>query len=178
MQESKVALQKQALNRYNDLKNALIDECMAQNFIRVKYNFKQWLKTQSGKDYDENYRPICTCTLDDVEYGSLSSGQQVLADVLTSLSLRKLLNIDIPMFIDDVVLASLIIKKTNGNEFEFIENYKDDGEWQKIYLVTDNDETNHLNIYNVGKTYNKDTYSILNIRKIKDIYTIKDCDVR
>ena len=179
MQESEIIAKKQALNRYNDIKNKLIDECMKNDFVRVRYNFKQWLKTQNGKDYDENYKPICTCTLDDIEYDSLSSGQQVVADILTSLSLRKILGAKIPQFIDDVVLASIIVKKTyNDKEFEFIENYENENGWQKIYLVTDDEEINHLNIYDTNKKYDKNAHSVQNIKTIKDVYTMQDCDIR
>lgn len=175
MEETRIALMKQALNAYNDTKNALIDKCMKENFVRVRYNFKQWLKSQSGKDYEDNYRPICTCTLDDIEYGSLSSGQQVVADILTSLSLRKLLNIDIPQFIDDVVLASLITKQETNGEIKYIADTNID--WQRIYLVTESGED--IKIYNANENYNKNEENVKQkITKINKIYTINDCDIR
>lgn len=116
--------QKQALQKYIQAKVALVNESVNNSFEGVKYNFFHWLAAGNAKDFES----ICEAVLieNGCEYDSLSSGQRVKADLFTNKSLRKILGVKFPQFVDDTVLFGF----KDGN----IEN----NEWQTIYLVTDN----------------------------------------
>jgi hypothetical protein len=95
----------------------MVNQSVNENFVGVKFNFFHFLSATAAKDFEL----ICECTLKGTEYSALSSGEKVYADWLTNNSLRKILNINVPQFIDDVVLSTL--DKTNYD-------------WQRIDLIT------------------------------------------
>ena len=134
VQDAERISKKQALKKYKDAKVELINESINNNFDTVRYLFRHYLGAGAAKEYED----ICTCTLNNVAYEGLSSGQKVKADMFTNNSLRKILNVDIPQFIDDCVLS----------DFEF-----SDKAWQVVYLVTDNSTAPNLTLV-------RDVYSV------------------
>lgn len=122
IQDSQRIEKKNALQKYTKKKVELVNNEVNKNFTGVHYNFFKWNSSSASKDYID----ICEAVLSETgtEYSSLSSGQQVKVDLFTVNSLRKILSLNIPQFVDDCVLS----------DFEH-----NNSEWQTIYLITKND---------------------------------------
>ena len=123
-QDSQRITKKLALQKYTQRKVNLVNDKVNERFEGVRYNFYKWNSSSAEKDRID----ICEAVLNEngTEYDALSSGQKVKADLFTNNSLRKILGINIPQFVDDIVLSDL--EKTNNN-------------WQSIYLLTNNNVT-------------------------------------
>lgn len=113
---------KNALRLYTQEKVKLVNDNVNKYFDGVRYNFFKW---NSGANAAKEYMDVCNAVLAEtgVEYDSLSSGQKVKVNTFTNNSLRKILGVNIPQFIDDCVLSDMDMCGNN---------------WQTIYLVTDN----------------------------------------
>lgn len=148
IKDSERILKVNALKKYTERKVSLVDESINNNFDEVRYNFFEFLSSNSAT----GYRAVCNCVLIhdsngklvNTEYDALSSGQKVLANKLTIISLQKILGVSVPMFIDDAVLGDVI--KENSNI-------------QQIYLVTNPNVKPKLTLIN-------------------DCYTLKDCNLK
>lgn len=142
VQDSERIAKKQALQLFTQKKVDMINYQVNNNFVGVRYNFFKFLSASAAKEYES----ICSAVLTEtgVEYEAMSSGQKVKADLFTNNSLRNILNVQIPQFVDDCVLSDFAYSPNN---------------WQTIYLVTDNSTK-------------------VNLVLVKDVYSLKDCDVR
>lgn len=136
-QDSERIAKKLALQKYTQKKVNLVNTKVNENFEGVRFNFFKWNSSSAEKEYID----VCTAVLEEngTEYDSLSSGQKVKADLFTNNSLRKILGVNIPQFVDDVVLSDLEKIKNN---------------WQTIYLLTNNSTKPK------GLTLIQDCYSI------------------
>lgn len=123
IQDSERIEKKNALQKYTQRKVSLVNEEINKHFDGVHYNFWKW--NASSASATKDYMEVCSAVLNEnqTEFDALSSGQQVKANLLTNNSLRKILGVNIPQFVDDVVLSDL--EKTQN-------------EWQNIYLLTNN----------------------------------------
>lgn len=123
LQDSLRVEKKNALQKYTQRKVSMINEEINKNFEGVRYNFFKWNASSSSATKD--YMEVCNAVLAEtgVEYEALSSGQKVKVDLYTNNSLRKILGVCIPQFVDDVVLSDLEQQENN---------------WQSIYLLTNN----------------------------------------
>lgn len=123
-QDSERIAKKLALQKYTQRKVNLINTKVNERFEGVRYNFFKWNNSTAEKEYID----ICTAVLSEIntEYESLSSGQKIKVNLFTNTSLRNILGVNIPQFVDDVVLSDL--DSVNKN-------------WQTIYLLTDTTKT-------------------------------------
>lgn len=123
IQDSERIEKKNALQKYTQRKVSLVNEEINKHFEGVHYNFWKW--NASSASATKDYMEVCSAVLNEnqTEFDALSSGQQVKANLLTNNSLRKILGVNIPQFVDDVVLSDL---------------EKIDNEWQTTYLLTNN----------------------------------------
>lgn len=140
IQDSERIAKKNALQKYTARKVGMVNDEVNKNFENVSYLFYHFLSASASKEYEN----ICTVAMNGVDYDSMSSGQKVKANLYTNNSLRKILGLNIPQFVDDVVLSDL---------------QNDEKDWQTIYLLTNNNKK-------------------LNLTLVKDVYCLKDCDVR
>lgn len=127
IQDSERIAKKNALQKYTARKVEMVTEQVNTHFEKIKYNFFRWLSQSASKSYES----IAEATLDGVEYESMSSGQKVKANLYTNNSLRKILGLNIPQFVDDVVLSDL---------------QNDEKDWQTIYLLTNNNKKLNLTL--------------------------------
>lgn len=127
IQDSERIAKKNALQKYITRKVDMVTEEVNKQFDTVRYNFFEYLSSSAQSDF----RPICTCTLNSINYEALSSGQKVKANLYTNNSLRKILGLNIPQFVDDVVLSDL---------------QNDEKDWQTIYLLTNNNKKLNLTL--------------------------------
>lgn len=127
IQDSERIVKKNALQKYTARKVEMVTEQVNTHFEKIKYNFFRWLSQSASKSYES----IAEATLDGVEYESMSSGQKVKANLYTNNSLRKILGLNIPQFVDDVVLSDL---------------QNDEKDWQTIYLLTNNNKKLNLTL--------------------------------
>lgn len=127
IQDSERIAKKNALQKYTARKVEMVTEQVNTHFEKIRYNFFRWLSSSASKSYE----PIAEATLDGVEYESMSSGQKVKANLYTNNSLRKILGLNIPQFVDDVVLSDL---------------QNDEKDWQTIYLLTNNNKKLNLTL--------------------------------
>lgn len=123
-----------ALKKYIEEKIKLVNTEINNAFEKVSYVFFEF----NSANAQSEYRAICECMFEGVTYNSMSTGQKVLANYYTGKALRKILQLNIPQFVDDVAISD--IKDTNT-------------EWQEIRLITDNN-------LNVPVTLIKKIYSI------------------
>lgn len=137
VQDSQRVTMKHALQLYTQKKVALVNEEVNKHFEGVSYNFFKW---NSGASASKEYLDICEAVLKDegTAFECCSSGQQVKVNLFTNNSLRKILNINMPQFVDDIVLSDIDTKNQ---------------EWQTIYLLTKNDKKPKVNLV-------KDIYTI------------------
>lgn len=134
IQDSERIAKKNALQKYTARKVGMVNEEVNKNFENVSYLFYHFLSASASKEYEN----ICSVTMNGVEYDSMSSGQKVEANLYTSNSLRKILNLNIPQFVDDVVLSDL---------------QNEEKDWQTIYLLTNNNKKLNLTLI-------KDVYTL------------------
>ncbi len=127
IQDSERIAKKNALQKYITRKVDMVTEEVNKQFDTVRYNFFEYLSSSAQSDF----RPICTCTLNSINYEALSSGQKVKANLYTNNSLRKILGLNIPQFVDDVILSDL---------------QNDGQDWQTIYLLTNNNKKLNLTL--------------------------------
>lgn len=127
IQDSERIAKKNALQKYTARKVEMVTEQVNTHFEKIKYNFFRWLSQSASKSYES----IAEATLDGVEYESMSSGQKVKANLYTNNSLRKILGLNMPQFVDDVVLSDL---------------QNDEKDWQTIYLLTSNNKKINLTL--------------------------------
>lgn len=127
IQDGERISKKNALQKYITRKVDMVTEEVNKQFDTVRYNFFEYLSSSAQSDF----RPICTCTLNSINYEALSSGQKVKANLYTNNSLRKILGLNIPQFVDDVVLSDL---------------QNDEKDWQTIYLLTNNNKKLNLTL--------------------------------
>ena len=127
IQDSERIAKKTALQKYTARKVGMVNEEVNKNFEGVSYLFYHFLSSSASKEYEN----ICTVAMNGVDYDSMSSGQKVKANLYTNNSLRKILNLNIPQFVDDVVLSDL---------------QNDEKDWQTIYLLTNNNKKLNLTL--------------------------------
>lgn len=127
IQDSERIAKKNALQKYTARKVGMVNEEVNKNFENISYLFYHFLSASASKEYEN----ICSVTMNGVEYESMSSGQKVKANLYTSNSLRKILNLNIPQFVDDVVLSDL---------------QNEEKDWQTIYLLTNNNKKLNLTL--------------------------------
>ena len=118
-QEQDRILKLEALKDFSKEKMKLVNEQVNIHFEKVTFNFFHYQSANATNPYED----VCEAMLDNVEYYNMSSGQKVKANYYIGKSLRAILNLDIPQFIDDTVLSDF---QEYGNTY------------QTIYLVTDN----------------------------------------
>lgn len=134
IQDSERIAKKTALQKYTARKVGMVNEEVNKNFEGVSYLFYHFLSSSASKEYEN----ICTVAMNGVDYDSMSSGQKVKANLYTNNSLRKILNLNIPQFVDDVVLSDL---------------QNEEKDWQTIYLLTNNNKKLNLTLI-------KDVYTL------------------
>lgn len=127
IQDSERIAKKNALQKYTARKVGMVNDEVNKNFENVSYLFYHFLSASASKEYEN----ICTVAMNGVDYDSMSSGQKVKANLYTNNSLRKILNLNIPQFVDDVVLSDL---------------QNDEKDWQTIYLLTNNNKKLNLTL--------------------------------
>lgn len=131
-----------ALKKYIEEKVKLVNSEINKNFEKVSYVFFEFNSVTAQNEY----KAICENVMNNTVYASMSSGEKIVANFYTSKSLRKILNANIPQFIDDVVISSV---------------GKDIKDWQTIYFVTDPN-------YKVPVTLIKDVYTLQDCDVKKD----------
>lgn len=146
-QETERVIKKETLNKYLQEQIKLVDEEINTHFEKVKYNFYYW----NSSSTENETRDVCNVALKDsgVEYDAMSSGQKVLADYYTNVSLRKILGVNLPQFVDETICLGE----------ENILNLLEKQDWQQIYLITKNTPN-------------------FKALKISDRYSLKDCEIR
>ena len=127
IQDSERIAKKNALQKYTARKVGMVNDEVNKNFENVSYLFYHFLSASASKEYEN----ICTVAMNGVDYDSMSSGQKVKANLYTNNSLRKILGLNIPQFVDDVVLSDL---------------QNDEKDWQTIYLLTNNNKKLNLTL--------------------------------
>ena len=127
IQDSERIAKKNALQKYTARKVDMVNDEVNKNFENVSYLFYHFLSASASKEYEN----ICSVAMGGVEYESMSSGQKVKANLYTNNSLRKILGLNIPQFVDDVVLSDL---------------QNDGQDWQTIYLLTNNNKKLNLTL--------------------------------
>lgn len=127
IQDSERIAKKNALQKYTARKVEMVNDEVNKNFENVSYLFYHFLSASASKEYEN----ICTVAMNGVDYDSMSSGQKVKANLYTNNSLRKILGLNIPQFVDDVVLSDL---------------QNDEKDWQTIYLLTNNNKKLNLTL--------------------------------
>lgn len=127
IQDSERITKKNALQKYTARKVGMVNDEVNKNFENVSYLFYHFLSASASKEYEN----ICTVAMNGVDYDSMSSGQKVKANLYTNNSLRKILGLNIPQFVDDVVLSDL---------------QNDEKGWQTIYLLTNNNKKLNLTL--------------------------------
>lgn len=127
IQDSERIAKKNALQKYTARKVGMVNDEVNKNFENVSYLFYHFLSASASKEYEN----ICTVAMNGVDYDSMSSGQKVKANLYTNNSLRKILNLNTPQFVDDVVLSDL---------------QNDEKDWQTIYLLTNNNKKLNLTL--------------------------------
>lgn len=127
IQDSERIAKKNALQKYTARKVGMVNDEVNKNFENISYLFYHFLSASASKEYEN----ICTVAMNGVDYDSMSSGQKVKANLYTNNSLRKILGLNIPQFVDDVVLSDL---------------QNDEKDWQTIYLLTNNNKKLNLTL--------------------------------
>lgn len=120
-QESLRLAKKEQLKDYSRRKVLVVENKVAQVFENVKFTFFKYQTANALNMYED----ICSVTMDNVEYENMSSGQKVKANYYTTSAIRKIMNLNIPQFVDDVVLSDLDLESKNH---------------QIIYLITNNNK--------------------------------------
>lgn len=123
-----------ALKKYIEEKVKLVNEEINKHFEKVSYVFFEFNSATAQNEY----KSICECVIDGRTYSCMSSGEKVEANFYTTKSLRKILNVAIPQFVDDVAISDV---------------KKDIKEWQTTYFITDKN-------YKVPVTLISDVYTL------------------
>lgn len=137
IQDQERILKLKAMTEYTNAKIKFVNEDINSKFENIRYNFYEYLTSGTVL----GYRETCDCVLIkntdgetvEAEYDALSTGQRVLANKLTVISLQKILGVSIPMFIDDAVLGDVI---------------REEPTMQQIYLVTNQNVKPNLVLIN------------------------------
>ena len=123
-----------ALKKYIEEKVKLVNDEINKHFEKVSYVFFEFNSATAQNEY----KSICECVIDGRTYSCMSSGEKVEANFYTAKSLRKILGVQIPQFIDDVAISDV---------------KKDIKDWQTVYFITDKN-------YKVPVTLISDVYKL------------------
>lgn len=132
-QETERVKKQNTLKKYTEAKIALIYEEVNKHFNGISFRF---FKFNSAKAENE-YQPTCECMLNGIVYSNLSQGQKIIADFETNKGLQKILELNVPQFIDN--------KQDN--------TFKMESDYQIIELITC-EETN------INARFIRDVYTI------------------
>ena len=103
--ENRVLLNKQtdclrkqsALKEYIKQKIELVNHEINKHFDGITFKFFKF----NTANADNEYSPTCECMLNGVTYSNLSQGQRIIADFETNKGLQKILEVNVPQFIDN-----------------------------------------------------------------------------
>lgn len=132
-QESARLRKQNTLKKYIEAKIALTNEEVSKHFNGITFKFFKF----NTANAENEYQPTCECMLNGVVYSNLSQGQKIIADFETNKGLQKILELNVPQFIDN--------KQDN--------TFKMESDCQVVELITCEDT-------NINATFIRDIYSI------------------
>lgn len=121
------------LKEYIEEKIKVTNEEVNKHFRGVSFKFFKY----NTANAENEYQPTCECMLNGIAYNSLSQGQKIIADFNTNNGLQKILDLNVPQFIDN--------KQDNTFDMQ--------SDKQQIRLITCEES-------NITATFVKDIYSI------------------
>lgn len=121
------------LKEYIEEKIKVTNEEVNKHFDGVSFKFFKY----NTANAENEYQPTCECMLNGIAYNSLSQGQKIIADFATNNGLQKILDLNVPQFIDN--------KQDNTFDMQ--------SDNQQIRLITCEES-------NIKATFIRDLYSI------------------
>lgn len=125
--DKQILTKSKQLDEFADKEVQLADRIINSVFGgAVKFNFFEEL----GGTSERGFKKTCIATMGGIAYDNLSGGQQILCDYLTNVVLRKILNVEAPLWVDE------ICRITNNKELIGNVLTPTANPWQTVVLVT------------------------------------------
>ncbi len=96
-QQKELLKQTEALKLYVEKKIEIVSRETKNNFDGLAFKFFK----MNTANAENEYQPTCECLLNGVVYKNLSQGQKIIADFKMNCGLQKLLDVNVPQFIDN-----------------------------------------------------------------------------